>query len=159
MYPDVSVIRRCIWDAAKTLGGTTVSPAFHAASCGAKDQARENPPEDEQDEEDVVIVPPLVIEPPEEKVENNTSVSPWPQDGQCTLSFSSLQRHKYSKILSQFLHLNSCTGTLMPLVNFDEQLSLQFDGLTSMIPCRFLSRQLSSDSLHTPPVPPPAMPP
>jgi hypothetical protein len=120
MYLDVSVIRRCIWEAAKTLGGITVSPAFHAASCGAKDQAQENPPEDEQDEEAVVIVPPLVIEPLEEKVENNTSVSPWPQDGQCTLSFSSLRRHKYSKILSQLLHLNSCTGILMPLVNFDE---------------------------------------
>jgi hypothetical protein len=76
-------------------------------TCGYKGQAQENPPEDEQDEEGVVIVPFFVIEPLEEKVENNTSASSWPQDGQITWSFSSLRRHKYSKILSQLLHLNS----------------------------------------------------
>jgi hypothetical protein len=77
------------------------------ATCGYRDQAQETLPEDEQDEEGMAVVPLFVIELLEEKEENNTSASPWPQDGQSTRSFSSLRRHKYSKMLPQLLHLNS----------------------------------------------------
>jgi len=85
----------------------TVRSASYTATCGHKDQVQENPPEDEQEEEGMATDPLLVVEPLEEKVENNNSASPWPQDGQSTLSFSSLRRHRYSKIWAQLLHLNS----------------------------------------------------
>jgi hypothetical protein len=65
-------------------------------------QDQEKPPELKQVDEEV-----LGVDPMEEKAESNTSASSWPHDGQCTLSLSSLRRHRDSKILPQFLHLNS----------------------------------------------------
>ena len=70
-------------------------------------QAQENPLDGVQDEEGIAEGSPLVADPRQQKVESSTSVSQWPQDGQDTRSFSSLRMHKYSKTLSQLLHLNS----------------------------------------------------
>jgi hypothetical protein len=49
-----------------------------------QNQAHENPLDGEQDEEGMVEGSPLLVDPRQQKVESKTSVSQWPQDGQCT---------------------------------------------------------------------------
>jgi len=87
--------------------GKNLKINLFTATCGFKDQRQEKPLDGEQDEEGVAEVAPLPVDPPQQKVESRTSVSQLPQDGQETWSLSSLRMHRYSKTLSQLLHLNS----------------------------------------------------
>jgi len=85
-----------------------LSKIFINAAHGHNYQAHENPPEAEQEDDDALLTPlSVLLELMEENADNNASFSLRPHEGQDALSLSLLLMHKYSKILPQFLHLNS----------------------------------------------------